>query len=69
MNLLVDQKGAQEILNYLASKPWNEVYKLIPHMINLKPGVEVSNGLDKKVAEAEEARKLAAEIHDHTNEK
>ena len=80
MNLLVSQETAQRVLNYLALRPYSEVYQLIPGLTNLQPGVPMNESVaqvltqDNSISiereqEAEEARQVAAQIHDHTNEK
>lgn len=67
MDLLVKQENAQSVLNYLLSRPYGEVYKLVPYLTNLKPGKELTNSTIQD--EVLEARKIAADMHDHTNEK
>jgi len=39
---LVDATTANKVLNYLANKPWIEVREMVPGLMNLKEGVEVT---------------------------
>ncbi len=34
-NLLIPQESAQKILDYLAKRPYAEVFEVIPHILNL----------------------------------
>lgn len=49
MKLEISQELAQKIINYLASKPFAEVFQLIGEMQQLKP-VEVKKEIKKEVA-------------------
>lgn len=33
---LIDESVVKGIINYLATKPWNEVYQVMPVLTNLK---------------------------------
>ncbi len=73
MNLLVKQEDAQRVLAYLISRPYGEVYQLIPTFTNLIPGVPMNEHVVRatvedvqRAADVAEARKNAAAIHDHT---
>lgn len=35
MKLLIEQENVQKLLNYLLTRPYGEVYELIPLVINL----------------------------------
>jgi hypothetical protein len=39
MKLEIDQKLAQEILDYLVTKPYGEVAKLVAELAQLKPSI------------------------------
>jgi hypothetical protein len=38
--LLIDSEAAQQILNYLATRPYQESFKLVPLLLNLKTSTE-----------------------------
>jgi len=43
MNLIITQENAQIVLNYLATRPFNEVHKIAPLLINLPKMPEVAS--------------------------
>lgn len=42
MKLLIDAEVAQAVINYMAGRPYAEVYKLLPGLTNLSPAPEVA---------------------------
>lgn len=61
-NLLISKEGAQKILNYLAQRPYVEVFEVIPHILNLVQH-EVQQ-LDKEVSAEVEVVEQAVGLKD-----